>query len=283
MQLKNIKKLTSLKDPFKQPIRLDAIYVDSTFFDKTYLEFPTQFDSNKVICNLIDEWTQKGSEYVVILRTPARYGYEFLFQTIYEQTRLKIHINESEMDQYRYFPELDNCFTTDARRACQIHASYSYYDRNSKKLTCQPDKDAKFIRVIKPSALIWTEYEPNKQIWKYDCGWHRVCYSNHSSYSEIRDLLLYLKPKSVQFNVLPQSPEKRKEYDRNLQEIMALYESDISDCTASSDGESIDFRNIKLKPNGNGRKSIDLGRIAAEDGDVEPKIERTMLRKRRKI
>lgn len=248
------------------------------------MDFPTQFESNKVICDLIDEWTQKGAEYVAVIRTPARYGYEFLFQEIYRRTKLKIHINESEMDQYRFFPDLDNCFTSDPKTSCRIHASYSYHDSQSKILNCQPDKDPKFIRMIKPSAWIWTnEYESNKAVYKYNYGWYRVCYSNHSSFNEIRDLILYLKPKSVQFNVLPQSPTKRIDYSRNLRAIMASYQSDGSDCAASSDGESIGFRNVEFRPNVECRKSINLSRIAAEDRDIEPNIERTNLRKRRKL
>lgn len=264
--------------------------MDSTFFDKSFENFPTQFESNKIICDLIDEWIRKGPEYVVIIRASARYGSECLFGDIYKRTGVKIHVYGNELERYRYFPELDDCFTTNLHS--QIHGCYSYYDRNCTSLSCQPNKDEKYIRVIKPTAFVWQNWKLTEPIHEYDSvkKWWRVCYSNHSSYNEIRDFILYLKPKEIKLNVEPESAEKLCEYRKSVQDIMKSYANrndDDENLGSTSNESSVDrfcepitFKNIQVKRSVK-KKSINLRKIAMEDNDdIVP--ERNILRKRRK-
>lgn len=209
---------------------INTIYVDSTFLSKAYKNFPSQIRSATVICDIIKEWLSKSSKHIVSLKMPARYGYELLFIEIGKRLKLKIHINESEMAKYRYIPELDNIFTTLPNKS-QIHACFDYYNKNGKLLTCNPELDPAFIRVIKPTAMIWKEWEESFDlVHKEPNERFRVCYSNHCSRTEIRDFLTYLKPKNVQLNVMPTNSLKKQEMLDELDEIMGRVQSPSPEC-----------------------------------------------------
>lgn len=212
--------MTALKDSLGSPISIDKMYIDSTFFSHVYPHFPDQFRSAKRICDVIEEWLGQSTKHVVSLKMPARYGYEFLFKEIAKRTNRKIHINNDEMIKYRYIPELDNIFTT-LSRTSQIHACFDYNNKNGKYLTCNPDIDPAMVRVIKPTAMIWTDWTKNTDLVKKEPNEHfRVCYSNHSSYMEIRDFLEYLHPKDVELNVIPTDAVRKKQMMDELAEIM---------------------------------------------------------------
>lgn len=199
---------------------LRTIYIDSTFLNKSYLKFPEQIRSAKAICDIIKEWLSKSSKNVISLKMPARYGYELLFLEIGKRLKLKIHINDSEMTKYRYIPELDNIFTALPHKS-QIHACFDYYNKNGKLLTCNPDLDPELIRVIKPTAMIWTEWEESLDFVKREPNENiRVCYSNHCSMTEIKDFLTFLQPTNVELNVVPADPIKKQKMVDEVDEIM---------------------------------------------------------------
>lgn len=203
---------------------LDTVYIDSTFFSYHYKNFPEQHRSAKKICDIIKDWLSKSSKHVISLKFPARYGYELLFIKIGEMLDVKIHINENEMENFRYIPELDNIFTTNPRS--NIHACFDYKNKNGKQLTCNRELDPALILVIKPTAMIWTEWQHTSEIVSKDSNGNvRVCYSNHSSLNEIQEFLILLKPKNVELNVLPTNLFKKQEMLEVLTETMAKYQS----------------------------------------------------------
>lgn len=207
--------------PLKNLVGLiDTIYIDSTFLDKEYTNFPEQIRSVETICDLINEWLAMSSKHVISLKMPARYGYERLFIEIGKMLKMRIHINDEEIQKYRYIAELDNIFTTIPHRS-RIHACFDYYNKNGKYLTCSTNLDPALIRVIKPTAMIWKEWKESSEFVKKEANEIiRVCYSNHSSLSEIRDFLLYLKPKNVELNVVPTDSRKKQEMLDTLSEIV---------------------------------------------------------------
>ncbi|KAJ6622380.1 Protein artemis [Pseudolycoriella hygida] len=212
---------------------LNTIYIDSTFLSKTYETFPGQIRSATTICDIIKEWLGKSSNHVISLKMPARYGYEFLFIEIGKRLKLKIHVNEGEMAMYRYIPELDNIFTTNSRKS-QIHACFDWQNKNGKQLTCNPELDPSLIRVIKPTAMIWKEWQHSLDIVKKEEHENiRVCYSNHSSMSEIRDFLIYLQPKNVELNVVPADALKKQEMLNAVSAMLGNIESTNSDGSKS--------------------------------------------------
>lgn len=199
---------------------VDTVYVDSTFLSTEYEHFPGQFRSALTICGIINGWVSKSPKHVISLKMPARYGYELLYIKIGKLLKLRIHINEDEIAKYKYIPELDHIFTTLSNKS-QIHACFDYHNKNGKSLTCNPNIDPALIRVIKPTAMIWREWEESMEIFKEESGEHfRVCYSNHCSMSEIRDFLVYLQPKNVELNVVPTDALKKQKMMDAVSEIM---------------------------------------------------------------
>lgn len=200
---------------------IDTIYIDSTFLSTDYENFPEQYLSAITICNIIKDWLSKSAKHIISLKMPARYGYELLYIEIGKRLKSKIHINEEEMEKYRYIPELDDIFTTNTKKS-RIHACFDYHNKNGKKLTCNPELDPSIIRAIKPTAMIWREWEESSDFVKIEANDNvRVCYSNHSSLSEIRDFLIYLKPKNVELNVVPTDPTKKQQMLDTVSRILA--------------------------------------------------------------
>lgn len=59
------------------------------------------------------------------------------------------------------------------------------------------------VMVIRPSTMWFTQGVQIKDIHVKTRYIHRVCYSFHSSFSEVRDFVTYLKPRRVYPNVIP--------------------------------------------------------------------------------
>lgn len=217
----DIKRLTAFKDVLGNVIPIDTIYIDSTFFNKNYSEFPTQSDSIKMICHLINEWITKGKNYIVSLKTTARYGSEYLFKEIYDQLKQKIHVNDSEIINYRYIPELDHCVTNNGQQL-QIHGCYMYGNNFSEHLSCRQIENNEYLRIIRPTAIHWKNWQQNNLIYSKEkmSEIYRVCYSSHSSYSEIKDFLEYLKPKSIELNVVSTGENEKLQQIKCLNEIL---------------------------------------------------------------
>ena len=253
-QLNTLQKISAFKEPQSESlVKINTIYIDSTFFCKSYLQFPTQFESSNLICDLIAEWLAKGLKYKISLRTAARYGYEFLFQQISERFKIKVHVNAEELEKYHYFPELDNCFTSESN-ASRIHACFSVMHKNSPLLCCDPDYDPKYICVIKPTAMFWQQWQTSEKFYsKIHDRLYRVCYSNHASYREIQQLVNYLKPDKCEFNVLPSDNDRKIKFMENMNEIIAQYSNDIVSTVngATEDEEKeedvVSFNKIKFK------------------------------------
>lgn len=279
LQLKDLKKIVGLKDTTNQCIQLNTAYIDSTFFSKDYQEFPTQFESIALINDLIKVWLAKGHNFKISLRTSARYGYEILFKAIFDHFHERIHVNDIEIEKYKFIPELDHCFTSNAAES-RIHACYTTMKKNQLTLCCDPNGDSKYIRVIKPSAMIWRnwkKYCPSSSTDVDDASQQfiRVCYSNHSSYNEIKDLLLYLRPHRVQLNVLPEVGCTRAKMLKCVEEILNNETPDQNVEETEEKDMHIKFNKIKFC-----QKPKNMINLAEEDNDEELPV---LVFKRRKI
>lgn len=84
------------------PKEIHKTYFDSTFWSEKYADFPSRDDSCDIICSIIKEWTSKGSQYIVFLKTPANYGSEFLFMEIYRRLKMPIFVKKYFYHTYKY-------------------------------------------------------------------------------------------------------------------------------------------------------------------------------------
>lgn len=246
--LKDLKNLKSFKS-LSGVLNFDALYFDSTFFYQHYFHFPSQVESAEEICKLIQEWISKGSSYLVSLKTPARYGYEYLFIEIARIMKMRIHVDNSEFKKYCYIPEMDNCVTNDGS-STQIHACFDYLSNNHKNLKCRKIDDSNYLRVIRPSAMIWKNWDKTKNIvHSLNDEIYRVCYSNHASYKEIVDMILYLKPKKIEMNVLPSTDSEKLSMQNCILKLMSEYNSSGLSNTLDSFKSNLTFNFENIKSN----------------------------------
>lgn len=273
LSIKVVKKIKCL-----QNIKLDKIFLDSTFFKKEYSQFPSQFESAVKICEVIKEWTDRGKMYFIKLELPARYGSEYLFMEIGKKLKQKVNVSTSAMSQYKFIPELDNC-VTDVLEGCQIfvasHENISYMYKTTKMIKC-----------LKPTAMYWRQWSLDNEISEDDrYKGIRVCYSSHSSYSEIRDILLYLKPSKIYLNVLPDADCEEKKMLREVRNIQKEYLGYASEEEKEEVvDEPITFRNILLdsmKKKNEVKLAIDVLNCIRDEDDDEP-TEILQLPKKRK-
>lgn len=237
-QLNDLEKMTMLKQ-----FHFDEIYLDSTFFRRDYHDFPTQQESVDRVCSLINEWLWKDSTNKVYLDTSARYGYEYLFIAIHKKLKKQICVPLNEYNKYRHIPELNEATTSNPQAA--IHAVRSSFFQKAVN-TDVPLQNQRRIRI---SAMRWKQWKSDKDISEPngDSNDLYVCYSNHSSCSEIRDLIKYLKPKRVFLNCVPKENETIKaEMYELLRDTMKEIACECDDMKESGADTNLNDHVLKL-------------------------------------
>uniref|UniRef100_A0A8D8NRU3 Protein artemis n=1 Tax=Culex pipiens TaxID=7175 RepID=A0A8D8NRU3_CULPI len=227
-----------------QSITLHVLYLDTTFFNRTYTYFPSQSESLAKIVQLTKEWLERDPRNVISFRLPALYGSEFLFIELARQLQQRIHVNAQEAQQYRYLASLDDAITS--ADGSRIHACLRTSNANYRKLPCQPELDPKYVRVLRPSALRWRNLKQGESYcWRLRKNEEEfgICYSNHASCGELEDFLRYLKPEEVRFNVVPKE-EAAVEMAKLVEEICPRKEDDREELV---DREEFSFAGIQYR------------------------------------
>ncbi|BFZ08681.1 hypothetical protein BsWGS_11720 [Bradybaena similaris] len=190
---------------------IKSIYVDTTFCTPEAFHIPSRSECIDAAATVIDEWLQRFPLNVVFISCAARYGYEHLLMELSAKLNIKIHVPEWKTAIYDQIPELQNVFTSDPTQtrihACSTKVSYA------SSLPCHRSSGSRHINVLnlRPSAMWFTSEKSTAK--REDLvvppaspkGFYRICYSMHSSYSEIRDLVSYLQPENAFPNVQPMS------------------------------------------------------------------------------
>lgn len=205
------------------------MYLDSTFFLNEYKLFPTQRDSINAIIKLTEDWLNAHPKNVVVLRPPAAYGYEFLLTQLAKYFHVKIHVSKITFKDYMFIPDFDSYISNNRLHCGRIHLCGSEESNNKwqiRKSKCLPKLDEKHIRIIRPTAMKWRNLKKNDTIHSAHDeidNVYFVCYSNHSSYDEIKFLIQYIQPKSVKLNVVPKTIFQRNEMYKLLDTIIDDY------------------------------------------------------------
>jgi DNA cross-link repair 1C protein len=196
---------------------LDTLYVDSTFFKTDYTHFPSQSQSIKKIIELIKDFIKKDTSNKVLFKFPARIGYEYLIIQLYKHFNMKIHVKEEiYCDFYRAVSSLGKITSASNFASSQIHVI-------SDLTNLELYKKYKTI-LIKPTAMVWRNWHPGQDLHiKENSNTFRICYSNHSSFHEIKDLIMLTKPKKIELNVLPTNEKERHGFLENVRKIQAIY------------------------------------------------------------
>merc|ERR1719494_1359682 len=135
---------------------------------------------------------------MVHLKCKGKYGYEYIMKGVSKHFATKIHVNPWRLRMFEKLIDMLQHFTTD-RESTQIHCCYNPTKESETCLPCglasADGKNIKLLTIV-PSSL-W--FVRNGILPKYRCFdrhqriW-RVVHSMHASYSEIREVVSYIKP-----------------------------------------------------------------------------------------
>ncbi|CAF1133449.1 unnamed protein product [Adineta ricciae] len=211
---------------------IDNLYIDMTFFRPDILHIPTR----EVSCEALILWIKglvadKSNTANIYFKTSARVGYEQIYRALYDGLGMRIHVEQGQYDFYSCIPIIQECLTTDPNTT-RLHACRTSASNFAQPCSFFRNCD-KPIRVL--LSIMWftdqiaagellVEYHKyhsnfeqsvstsNKRyfIGFQDYGGegvdvsysdkylsYRLCYSLHSSFSEIADVLKTLRPKRV--------------------------------------------------------------------------------------
>ncbi|XP_019399210.1 PREDICTED: protein artemis isoform X1 [Crocodylus porosus] len=192
---------------------IQSVYLDTTFCDPRFYHIPSREECLNGILELVRSWITLSRYHVVWLNCKAAYGYEYLFINLSEELGTKVHVNK--LDMFKNMPEILYHVTTDRRT--QIHAcrhprddEYLRGNRLPCGITSQNGTPLRIISV-KPSTMWFGERTRKTDvIVRIGESSYRACFSFHSSYSEIKDFLSYIRPVNVYPNVIPVGATEEK-------------------------------------------------------------------------
>ena len=289
----SLERMAALHSEDKRTLKIDELYLDTTFMEESYQIFPGRKQSEQQIWDLVNNWVgqnrikQRGrkKEYVVMLHPPARYGYENILNNIYLRSglELRVHVPAIKYHTYLCHTSLTDCTDEDPSIARYVHAcshKSPIIEHCKNVLPCRENNKNLSVLHIKPSAMWFTNDKlvegPSRQVFgagdtsRSDCQKYRVCYSTHASLSEIQTFIKYLKPEKIVPCVLPSDDEKRRAMMDLVNDIMKTYavmdsKNDLENGTSDVEefGDSFEITSCE------GMKSPLKRRITGEAWDIQ--------------
>ncbi|XP_045509234.1 protein artemis-like [Colias croceus] len=174
------------------PMKINTMYVDTTFIDCAYENFPKRSESVEEMVKELEHWINNDKRGVA-LHTSAKYGYEFAFNEIYKRLGLKVYVDGDRWKFYRLIPHLVPGVTNDSKHT-KIHLCTK---RKNEHTTCIPRSYPQFL-YVHLSAMKWTNYSPNlKSVERVTPSRIDVCFATHCSRSELMYFVNYFSPDKV--------------------------------------------------------------------------------------
>lgn len=163
----------------------------------------------------------------------------------------KIFVSEPDVyAQYLALSLLHSCVTADPQ-ASRIFLKPTYItDANS-------GESSEVLRIYL-SAMFWSNWEGGSFVRKVAKNLYHICYATHNSFSELSDILLFLKPKQVYLNVLPTDPIEKCEMLEQLASIQNQYLKDMtSEKKLDGSNKKVTFKRLRSTMNMQGSSSIE--------------------------
>lgn len=182
------------------PKKISALYLDTTFASKNYYEFPTRKESSTSLIKVVEEWLEKDPNNKICLWMPGYVGVEYAIVEVAKHFKCSIHVHNTKYEElYSSIADLDNYVTpifTDNR----IHAC-SKTECDNDSINCiMLNKNVKCVQL---NALAFTKDIINTDGYVIDKNnITRVCYSSHASCKELREIVKFLNPEKLHFNVI---------------------------------------------------------------------------------
>ena len=250
---------SALHDDQRKPLKIDEIYLDTTFLTTSFKHFPSRKAAENKVWELVKDWVSRNAKiksraknrkkFVVLLHFPAQFGYENILNMIYNRSRCewRVHVPSVKFAKYLCHNSLHDSTDNDPTEAEYVHAcgpnNTPNFERCQNSLPCQPDAKNLQILHIKASAM----YFDNDVVGDgdvvhslvsstKDCQRYRICYSTHSSFSEMQSFVQYYAPVKIIPCVIPTDSDKET-LQKTLDEMLKPVEM-VHSC--SEDGDSQD-------------------------------------------
>jgi len=203
VQLQDFKQFKPLlidKDGNCGPKNISALYLDTTFASKKYYEFPMRKESSANLIKVVGEWLDQDPNNKICLWMPGYVGIEYAIVEVAKHFKCSIHVHKQKYEElYSSIADLDN-YVTPILTNNRIHAC-SKTECDTDSINCMELN--KNVKCVQLNALAFT-----KDV--IDTGGHvivknnitRVCYSSHSSCKELREIVRFLNPEKIYFNVI---------------------------------------------------------------------------------
>ncbi|CAH2083822.1 unnamed protein product [Euphydryas editha] len=212
----------------EKPIKIDALYIDTTFLNTKYDYFPKRSESVEKMLYEIKKWLNLNEMSAIALHTSAKYGYEFVFNEIYKHLNIKVYVGSERWRFYSTIPHLVPGVTNEETK---IHLCRNRSENASHK-SCIQQCYGNYL-FIHLSAMKWQHCKEeicsvrNEASTRLD-----VCFATHCSKAELEYFVDYLKPNKVvgfpnEFNVRKRSifvdkeiVNKKVKVDKKVDKIM---------------------------------------------------------------
>jgi DNA cross-link repair 1C protein len=184
---------------------IDSLYIDLTFFEPTVRHLPTREHACHILIDLIRKMTDRN----IYLKTSARVGYEYIYIKLSKDLNQLIHVHIEQYRLYDCLPHVQRMLTVNACRT-RLHACWPRCSqtRSSIKVIVSCNDNCNKVRLIVCSikiilSVLWFTL-PQQQQQQFtsplvqisnDC--YRLCYSLHSSYSEIDRFIRLIAPTCI--------------------------------------------------------------------------------------
>ncbi|XP_045456216.1 protein artemis-like [Melitaea cinxia] len=89
-----------------EPIKINTLYVDTTFLNTKYDYFPKRSESVAKMLYEMKKWLNSDETNAIALHTSAKYGYEFVFNEIYKNLDVKVSVGAERWRFYSTIPHL---------------------------------------------------------------------------------------------------------------------------------------------------------------------------------
>ncbi|CAG9577573.1 unnamed protein product [Danaus chrysippus] len=142
-----------------QPIKLDNLYVDTTFLSYNYDNFPKRSESIEKMCSEITKWLSYEQN-AVALQTSAKYGYEFAFNEIYRRLGFKVHVPSERWSLYSTIQHLVPGVTNELTRIhlCNKKDNHMYCTMDNYEIWKPMVSDYWKNRFRQPFHPAWMDY-----------------------------------------------------------------------------------------------------------------------------
>lgn len=179
---------------------ISALYLDTTFASKKYYEFPMRKESSANLIKVVEEWLNQDPNNKICLWMPGYVGIEYAIVEVAKHFKCAIHVHKQKYEElYSSIADLDN-YVTPIFTNNRIHAC-SKNECDTDSINCMELN--KNVKCVQLNALAFT-----KDV--IDTGGYviiknnitRVCYSSHPSCKELREIVRFLNPEKLYFNVI---------------------------------------------------------------------------------